>query len=130
MVDGHSGAQVGEVAGPTGKLVATLPTGRGADAAAYDPGRQRVFSSNGADGTLTLIQQNGPDAYASLDPQKVRDSLMPMVRGRRGVRCVVAFRLKGLPNAKVSPRLLAGFVTYSARSVPPVLNAACNLASM
>jgi hypothetical protein len=46
-----------------GSVVTILPIGRGADAAAYDPERHRVFSSNGADGTLTVIQQSGADSY-------------------------------------------------------------------
>ena len=38
-----------------GRLVATLPIGRGSDAVAVDPGRRLVFSSNG-DGTLSVIR--------------------------------------------------------------------------
>ncbi len=47
----------------SGKEVATLPIGRGTDAAAYDPKRRRVFSSNGLDGTISVIAQDGPNAY-------------------------------------------------------------------
>ena len=52
----------------TGHVVATLPIGRGSDAVAFDPKRHRVFSSNGADGTITVYQQDGPDRYRALDP--------------------------------------------------------------
>ncbi len=38
-----------------GRLVATLPIGKGSDAVAVDPGRRLVFSSNG-DGTLSVIR--------------------------------------------------------------------------
>lgn len=38
-----------------GRLVATLPIGRGSDAVAVDPGRRLVFSSNG-DGTLSVVR--------------------------------------------------------------------------
>ncbi len=54
------------VNGVTGAIVATLPIGKGTDAAAYDPSHHRVFSSNGRDGTLTVIQQDGPDKYTPL----------------------------------------------------------------
>ena len=37
--------------------------GRGPDAAAFDPDLGLVFSSNGMDGTLTVIQQESPDEY-------------------------------------------------------------------
>ncbi|HQT46587.1 MAG: hypothetical protein B7X08_05915 [Acidocella sp. 20-63-7] len=43
----------------TGALVATLPIGKGTDAAAFDPARHRAFSSNG-DGTLSVISDAAP----------------------------------------------------------------------
>ena len=41
----------------TGAVVAEAPIGRGTDAAAFDPKRHRVFSSNGIDGTLSVIEE-------------------------------------------------------------------------
>jgi len=52
--------------GRTGRLVASLPIGRGDDAVAYDPVRKRVFSSNGRDGTISVYQQEGADRYVAL----------------------------------------------------------------
>jgi DNA-binding beta-propeller fold protein YncE len=43
----------------TGQLLATPAIGEGPDAAAFDPGRRLVFSSNGEDGTLTVIREGG-----------------------------------------------------------------------
>ena len=45
-----------------GKVVATLPIGTGVDGAGYDAGSADVFASN-ADGTMTVIHQDGPDQY-------------------------------------------------------------------
>ncbi len=45
-----------------GKIVATLPIGKGADGAGYDPATQNIFSSN-ADGTLTAMHQDSADQY-------------------------------------------------------------------
>lgn len=45
-----------------GKIVTTVPIGSGADGAAYDPKFHDVFVSN-ADGTLTVIHQDGADRY-------------------------------------------------------------------
>ncbi len=45
-----------------GKVVATLPIGQGVDGAAFDPATGDAFASN-ADGTLTVMHQDGPDAY-------------------------------------------------------------------
>jgi DNA-binding beta-propeller fold protein YncE len=45
-----------------GKTFTTLPIGTGVDGAGYDPGTADVFASN-ADGSLTVIHQDSPDAY-------------------------------------------------------------------
>jgi DNA-binding beta-propeller fold protein YncE len=50
----------------SGREVASAPIGGGTDAAAFDPQRRRVFSSNGLDGTLSVIQEKDPDTYAPL----------------------------------------------------------------
>lgn len=47
----------------TGKVVTTVPIGDGPDAAAYDPGTHTAFSSNGQDGTLTVIKVEPHDKY-------------------------------------------------------------------
>ena len=46
--------------------VATLPIGSKSDAAAFDPQRKLIFSSNG-DGTLTVIAEKGPNQFEVLD---------------------------------------------------------------
>ncbi|HXB22104.1 MAG TPA: YncE family protein [Candidatus Solibacter sp.] len=48
----------------TGKVVTTLPIGEGVDATAFDPGTKLVFSSNGRDGTLTVIQEESADKFS------------------------------------------------------------------
>jgi YVTN family beta-propeller protein len=47
----------------TGKPVARAVVGRGSDGVAFDPDLGLVFSSNGIDGTLTVIHQDSPDEY-------------------------------------------------------------------
>lgn len=49
-----------------GRTIATVPIGKGTDGAAYDAKRERVFSSNGGDGTLSVITQPSSDQYALL----------------------------------------------------------------
>jgi YVTN family beta-propeller protein len=46
----------------SGRLVTTVPIGRGVDACRFDPGTQLAFASNG-DGTLTVIHEDGPDRF-------------------------------------------------------------------
>jgi YVTN family beta-propeller protein len=45
-----------------GKVVTTLPTGTGTDAAAFDPDTGFAFSSNG-EGTLTVVHEDSPDKF-------------------------------------------------------------------
>jgi DNA-binding beta-propeller fold protein YncE len=48
----------------TGKVLARLPIGRGSDGCAFDPERGLAYSSNGGDGTLTAVREEGPDRFA------------------------------------------------------------------
>jgi hypothetical protein len=45
-----------------GKVVATAAIGSGVDGAGYDAASGDAFASN-ADGTLTVLHQDGPDQY-------------------------------------------------------------------
>lgn len=50
----------------SGRQVATVPIGRGTDAAGFDPRRKRVYSSNGVSGTLSVIEEKDPNHFESL----------------------------------------------------------------
>jgi DNA-binding beta-propeller fold protein YncE len=47
----------------TGKVVTTVPIGPGVDANGFDPETQLAFSSNGGDGTLTVVHEDSPDKF-------------------------------------------------------------------
>ncbi len=47
----------------SGKILNTLPIGRGTDGAVFNPATMEAFSSN-VDGTLTVIKENGPNSFA------------------------------------------------------------------
>lgn len=49
-----------------GKVVTTIPIGEKVDAAAFDKGTNRIYSSNG-DGTLTVIQEESADKYSVVE---------------------------------------------------------------
>jgi len=49
-----------------GQIVATVPIGKGTDAVAFDPGRRLVFSSNGKDGNISVIQEKDAGTYVAL----------------------------------------------------------------
>jgi DNA-binding beta-propeller fold protein YncE len=46
-----------------GKVLARLPIGRGSDGCVYDPERGLAFSSNGGDGTLTVVREESPGRF-------------------------------------------------------------------
>jgi DNA-binding beta-propeller fold protein YncE len=50
-----------------GKVVADLPIGKGCDATGFDPATGTAFSSNGQDGTLTVIHEDSPDKFTVVE---------------------------------------------------------------
>src|SRR6266487_4380948 len=46
-----------------GKIITTLPIGRGTDSGGFNPHTMEAFSSQG-DGTLTIIKENSPSSFA------------------------------------------------------------------
>ncbi|MDE1922918.1 MAG: YncE family protein [Gammaproteobacteria bacterium] len=73
-----------------GRLVATLPIGAGSDAVRFDPGRKLIFSSNGFDGTLSVIRELDPDQYAPIDTLKTVDTGRTMTLDRASGRIYIA----------------------------------------
>jgi DNA-binding beta-propeller fold protein YncE len=47
----------------TGKILDALPIGTGTDGATFNPKTMEAFSSNGNDGTLTVIKENSPTSF-------------------------------------------------------------------
>jgi hypothetical protein len=45
-----------------GKIITTLPIGRGTDGGGFNPSTMEAFSSQG-DGTLTIIKENSPTSF-------------------------------------------------------------------
>ncbi len=59
-----------------GKVLTTLPIGPGTDGAGFNPKTMEAFSSNGGDGTLTIIKENSPTSFV------VEQNLKTMPRAR------------------------------------------------
>ncbi len=81
----------------TGKVVATPAIGEGPDAAGFDTQRGLAYSSNGQDGTLTILHQDSPDSY----------SLVQTVPTKRGARTMALDPSTGkvyLVTANFGPR--------------------------
>jgi DNA-binding beta-propeller fold protein YncE len=63
----------------TGKVLATLKIGSGADGIDFDPGSGCAYASNG-EGTISVIRQTGPSTY----------EISATIPTRRGARTIVA----------------------------------------
>ena len=64
LFSGCRGSKTMEVVdAATGKVVASPAIGAGVDATAFDPQAQDAFSSNGQDGTLTVVHEDNPGAF-------------------------------------------------------------------
>jgi len=50
----------------TGQIIAKVPIGKGSDAVAFDPKRKLIFSSNGKDGNISVIQAKDAQTYVPL----------------------------------------------------------------
>ena len=59
-----------------GKIIATLPIGMGTDGATFNPNTMEAFSSQGADGTLTIVKENSPTNF-------VVEQTLPTMTGAR-----------------------------------------------
>lgn len=83
-----------------GKILATLPIGRGSDGAAFNPNTTEAFSSQN-DGTLTIVKENGPTSFT------VEQTLETMPRAR-------TLTLDAKTN-----RILTVAAEFTAPTVPP-----------
>ena len=63
---GCSNQRMAVVDAQNGRLVATVPIGRGVDANRFDAETGYAFSSNG-EGTLTVVHEDSPDAYTVVE---------------------------------------------------------------
>ena len=84
-----------------GRVVATLPIGKGVDGAGYDPASGNAFASN-ADGTLTVIHQDSPDKYRVAQTIETPQGSRNMGLDPTNHRCVCCFgevRTASLPEA-------------------------------
>src|SRR5262249_6587306 len=58
---GCGNAQLVVMDAANGKVIQTLPIGKGVDFAAYDPKLGRIYTANGKSATMTVIRQESPD---------------------------------------------------------------------
>ncbi|HLG86965.1 MAG TPA: YncE family protein [Alphaproteobacteria bacterium] len=62
----------------SGKTIAALDIGRGNDGVVYDPDAHRIYTSNGIDANLVIIDQKTPDTYVLEEASTTRPGARTM----------------------------------------------------
>lgn len=98
----------------SGAVVTTVAIGRGTDAAGFDPAHKLVFSSNGQDGTVTVIHEVDADTYVPVGTVKTLLSARTMSVDPQSGRLFVA-------GADTTPEAMAAFqAARAAHQRPPM----------
>jgi DNA-binding beta-propeller fold protein YncE len=66
----HDPAMMVAVNAKDGKVLDAFPSGPGADGGGFNPKTSEAYSSNGGDGTLTVVKSNGPASFSLLQNVK------------------------------------------------------------
>ena len=99
----------------TGAVVAKLPIGRGTDAAAFDAKRKYAFSSNGVDGTLSIIQEKDAQTFISLGEVKTAITARTMAIDPNSGRIYLVAAELDAPAANAAPAARRAVVPGSAK---------------
>lgn len=93
----------------SGRGVTTIPIGRGADGAAFDPATGDVFASNGRDGTVTIAHLDGPNALTVVQtlPTRVSGRTMILDPVSHDIFVPAAMTMPN-PSGRGRPRLVPG----------------------
>ena len=100
-----------------GKAIGTVPIGAGCDAVAFDPATGLVYASSG-DGTLNVVKENAPGAYASVETVTTK-------KGARTMALDPSTHRVYLPAAQYGPAPAA--TAEVPRPRPPMLPASFEL---
>lgn len=87
----------------TGKVVASLPIGKGTDAVAFDPGTNLAFSSNG-EGTVTVVHEDSPDKFSIVENAKSQPGARTMTLDPKTHRLYLAAAEYGPAPAPTAER--------------------------
>jgi hypothetical protein len=82
----------------TGKIISALPIGSGVDGAVFNPATMEAFSSQG-DGTLTVIKENSPTAFAVEQTVRTQASAKTLTLDKSTNRILVIAAEFGPPPA-------------------------------
>ena len=92
----------------SGKVLATVASGEGTDAVAFDPGTEDVFASNG-EGTLTRAHEDSPKALRLLEQVKTQPSARTLALDTSTHRVFLMAAGFGEPPAHPTPENPHGY---------------------
>ncbi len=78
------------VNGMTGKIVDMHPIGKGVDATEFDTGRELIYFSSGADGTMSIFHEDSPDKYTLVERVKTQTGARTMALDRKTGRAYLS----------------------------------------
>lgn len=82
----------------SGKVITSVPIGRGVDANAFDPATQLAFASCG-DGTVTIAHEDTPDKLTVVQTLKTEPGARTMTIDPKTHRIYLASGQRGTPNS-------------------------------
>jgi len=86
-----------------GKIVATIPSGTGTDAAGFDPETQLAFTSNG-EGNLTVVHMDSADKFSFIENVATQRGARTMAVDQRTHRIFVVTAEYGPTPAPTAER--------------------------
>jgi DNA-binding beta-propeller fold protein YncE len=87
-----------------GRVISSVPIGPGPDDSAYDPETRLVYTANGGDGTVSVIQQESPDRYSVLETVKTAPGARNMALDLKTKKIFLPLFDRGPPPPPTVPR--------------------------
>jgi DNA-binding beta-propeller fold protein YncE len=95
----HDPAMMVAVNAKDGKILDAFPIGPGADGGGFNPKTSEAYSSNGGDGTLTVVKSDGPASFSLLQNVKTMPRAKTMTVGEKTGRIFLIAAEYGPPPA-------------------------------
>ncbi len=96
----------------SGKVTQTLEIGEGPDGCIFDARRKLIFSSNGGDGTLTIIRETTPGQYEVATNIKTQVSAKTIAMDPKTHRLYLSAATRMAPTPSTNPAKKAGRPGY------------------
>ena len=89
-----------------GKILDTLPIGNGTDGGGFNPNTMEAFSSQGRDGTLTIIKENSPTDFAVEQTVKTKPGARTSTLDTKNNN-IILITIEPVPSTNAAPATVA-----------------------